>query len=466
MSIVRLLAVLAGATALIVALALTPSVAGAGGGATPGDGASPGGIAVSDPYRDLERARSLVARGEHSLARTYLDTLVIHPGLTGAQRSNAYYYRGFAFHAAGFARSAAQDYMRALDYHTSNIQALMALASLYANGDGVPHDPAEAYRLALMAARNDHPYGALFVGHALLTGTGTPRDISRARYWLTQAAANDLPAALTQLGHSWRPGFTDTPDPERAAGYYRDAIAHGVDDALVALAFMHLNGELEDASRTEALTLLGHAAEREYAPALYILAGLYRDGTASGGEPDYVRAAELCSRAAARGHTPAFALCAYLYGSDTLDERKRAHEYLVAGAERGDSFSQVALADMLLGVGTHDAVAEARRWYRAAAANGNAVAQNNLAWILATSRHDDLRNGREAVAAASAALAQSARPDYLDTMAAAYAEVGDFEQARAVQQRALRELDDDDQALRAEFAERLARYERHEPWRE
>jgi uncharacterized protein len=418
-----------------------------------------------DPHRDLERARSLVTEGERSLARTYLDALVIHPALTGVQRSNAYYYRGYSHFADGFHRSAAQDYMRALDYHTGNPQALMALAYLYANGQGLPRDAAEALRLALKAARSDYGPAALFVGYALLTGTGAERDVLRARFWLQEAADSGLPAALTQLGHSFRGGYTDEPEPDRAALLYRQAISFGVDDALVALAYMHLNGEIEAASQEEAMLLLEQAAERGHAPAFHVLAGLHREGAITG-EPDYLRAAELCARAVELGHTPAFAQCAYLYGSDAVGDLERAHAYLRTGAERGDRFSQIALANMLLGVGERDAVAEALRWYRRAAAEGDALAQNNLAWTSATSRFDDLRDGHEAVVAASAALAQQPSAVFLDTMAAAYAEVGDFDEARATQARALRELNDDDEALRAEFSERLAHYERREPWRE
>jgi TPR repeat protein len=422
--------------------------------------------AAAEPYGDLERARSLVAGAQFGLARAYLDALVIHPELTGVQRSNAYYYRGFSFLADGFYRSAAQDFMRALDYHTGNAQALMALSHLYANGRGVPHDATEALRLALKAARNEHASGALYVGYAFLTGTGTEPDLARARYWLSAAAAEGLPAALTQLAHSYRSRYSNEPDPEHAVELYRQAIARGADDALVALAYMHLNGEIDPASTQEALGYLQLAADRGHAPALHALAELYRDGTASGTGPDYARAAELCSRAAALGHTPAFAHCAYLYGSEALGDPERAARYLRDGAERGDGFSQIALANLLLGAGSRDAVAEAQHWYRQAAAGGDPLAQNNLAWTLATTRYDDLRNGREAVAAASAAIEQRPMPSYLDTMAAAYAELGDFERARTEQMRALGALPADDERMRAEFSERLASYEKGEPWRE
>ena len=61
----------------------------------------------------------------------------------------------------------------------------------------------------------------------------------------------------------------------------------------------------------------------------------------------------------------------------------------------------------------------------------NAHAYNTLAWLLATCAQDRIRDGKKAVAYASKAceMADWKEPDFLDTLAAACAETGDFAQA-------------------------------------
>jgi tetratricopeptide (TPR) repeat protein/cell division septation protein DedD len=68
--------------------------------------------------------------------------------------------------------------------------------------------------------------------------------------------------------------------------------------------------------------------------------------------------------------------------------------------------------------------------------SGYIEAFNSMAWIMATSPDDRLRDGRRAVAYAEKAVGSSP-PDinFLDTLAAAYAEAGRFEEAIAIENR-------------------------------
>ncbi len=90
---------------------------------------------------------------------------------------------------------------------------------------------------------------------------------------------------------------------------------------------------------------------------------------------------------------------------------------------------------------------------------GDHASRNNLAWIMATCPDERYLNGAESVRMASEALAINHEPAYLDTLAAAYAEIGLFEEAVSTQEKFMAALADgadaDDVAA---HEERLALY--------
>lgn len=90
---------------------------------------------------------------------------------------------------------------------------------------------------------------------------------------------------------------------------------------------------------------------------------------------------------------------------------------------------------------------------------------NNLAWVLATAPEDELRNGTRALELATRAceLTNYQQAHILSTLAAAYAENGDFQTARSWSQKCV--------AIAAEpvieqARKELASYEQNKPWRE
>jgi hypothetical protein len=66
------------------------------------------------------------------------------------------------------------------------------------------------------------------------------------------------------------------------------------------------------------------------------------------------------------------------------------------------------------------------------------AAQNELAGALATNPDPSVRDGREALKLAESLVAKSRRVNWLETLAAAHAEAGNFPQAEAVESEARR----------------------------
>lgn len=128
------------------------------------------------------------------------------------------------------------------------------------------------------------------------------------------------------------------------------------------------------------------------------------------------------------------------------------------------SFGLQARADAYLTLGKH---AEAIADYNQAleiAPDDNGVL-NNLAWVLATSPHDELRDSKRALELATKAceVTEYKQAHILSTLAAAYAESGDFAKAVEWSKKAVEIADP---SLHEPLQKELASYEAGKPWRE
>jgi tetratricopeptide (TPR) repeat protein len=95
-------------------------------------------------------------------------------------------------------------------------------------------------------------------------------------------------------------------------------------------------------------------------------------------------------------------------------------------------------------------------------------ARNGLAWLLATCPDDDIRDGAKAVEHATKAceLTNWENAAFVDTLAAAYAESGDFDSAVKQQRKAIELLSEEDEGPRADMEERLKLYQSGKPYRQ
>ncbi len=181
--------------------------------------------------------------------------------------------------------------------------------------------------------------------------------------------------------------------------------------------------------------------------------------------------AELYRLAAEQGYAPAqFDLGGFYYnGLGVPQNYAEALKWYRLAAEQGHAGAQFDLASIYAnGLGVPQDDTEALRWFRLADEQGIAGAQINIAFILATVKDSKLRNGTEAIRLAQQAVADRVDASVAgmrDTLAAAYAEAGQFDNAVREQQRAIKMLRAGELFMVPELESNLALYRRRQPLR-
>ena len=420
-------------------------------------------VLALDSRAYIEKSVTLIESGEYSLARTYLAPALIDYRLSAGERSRAFYLRGYSYLADDLPVAAGKDYNRALEFNPENPAALAALGHLHFRGLGMPRDEIVAFSLYEKAAELDHWGAQIHVGFSYLEGHGVERDVVVARQWLEEPAEAENPAAMNFLARSYRAEFADPAEPELASQWYERAFAAGSADSLVSLAYMHQKGEFGEIDHTEALRLFTKAADAGSSSALVSLGHLYLEGDAV--EADPAQALTFFKQAAEEGNPASYLSLGHLYETGTAVEQNlaTAESWFERGAQDGVAGAQLRLVYLLLSRGESTA---ALRWLAQAAEADNPIAHNDYAWLLATNPDATLRDGELALDYAQRAVAKVQTPAYLDTLAAAYAELGQFAEAVATQERAIALVVDAQSELAAELQGHLLAYRDGKPWRE
>ncbi len=198
-----------------------------------------------------------------------------------------------------------------------------------------------------------------------------------------------------------------------------------------------------------------------------------RDYTTAIRAKDYAKAVAITDRAIARDPSSATLL---IYRSaakrqlrrfnDAMEDLEAARRLAKQQSSRellGFTFGQMSVVRLLEGRGP-----EAQTFFRQAIheSPNDPHVYNEFAWYLATAKAAEIRNGTEAVRLASRACELTRWDDAssLDTLAAAYAETGDFAAATKWQLKALA-LAASDKADATNLSRRLTLYKSHQPYR-
>ena len=221
----------------------------------------------------------------------------------------------------------------------------------------------------------------------------------------------------------------------------------------------------------KSLHALQARAEAGNAQSQYELGMAFLSGKLGGSNVN-AKAVKWFRKAAEQNQTEAQIYLGICYAAGlgvTKDEAESIHWWRQA-AERNNPKAQSILGSCYAdGRGVRKDEAEAVKWYRRAAEHNHADAQRNLAMILATSDDPAIRDGSNAIRFAQKAVAATDRKDstkfgyVLGTLAAAFAETGQFEKAVSTQREAIALLKTEKEKI--EYTSRLKLYEANVPYR-
>jgi uncharacterized protein len=337
-----------------------------------------------------------------------------------------------------------------------------------------------------------------------LEGDGRKADVDKAIQWFEKAAAAGRPIAQVSLAeiYMWN---KERHDPKRAAEFYRAAAQQGVGSAQGILGWLYLAGTSVPQDYEQALKWLTAATRQGDAYGTYMLGLMYHRGEGVPANEDVGR--RLVRRAAELGLVSAWNdVGAMMLGgpADRRDPKLGLH-YLVKAANANDADSQLLLAKLYVagsyvpknltqsahylklaadrkltlatlflsefhakGLGVERNPQLAKKMLSDALRTATLSDRNEFAWMLSVSPVQELRNGELAIQVLAPALAKEAKKPaaYIDTLAAAFAETGDFDRAVAFQIEAIEAVPPMATEMQADLKSRLELYKSHKAYRE
>ncbi len=295
----------------------------------------------------------------------------------------------------------------------------------YANR-GIAYSLLGAYGLAkadLLASVRLNPDHNLTLNHLGIIAQHVDDDVVMAQQWFERAAVNGFAAAEVNLAQLYLLDDSRlTSSPVKARQYLESAAGKGYLLAYVPLARLL---QTSRADRVRALSLLREAFDAGVVDAGFQLGEAHRLGR--GVKQDDKAALDYYRSAAMQGHSGAQNVVGYFYRQ-----------------------GRVVTQDF----------DEAVTWYQLAADQGSVQAANRLAWLLATCPTPSVCNGPAALSLATSVVERERSASSLDSLAAAYARSGQYDEAIEVVESMLRDYGE----AAARYRSRLELYQQGVPF--
>ena len=218
---------------------------------------------------------------------------------------------------------------------SGDARAQNSLGLMYAKGEGVPQNYAEAVKWVRRAAEQGNAAAQFNLGLAHYMGQGVPQnDVEAAKLWRS-AAEQGLAEAQNNFGMMCRNGKGVRQDDAKAVKWIRRAAEQGYAEAQSNLSVSYHAGQGVPQNDVEAVKWARRAAEQGVVQAQFNLGMAYIKG--QGVPQDYVEAVKWVRRAAEQGDARAqFNLSmAYAKGQGVPQDDAKTTMWFYRAAEQG-----------------------------------------------------------------------------------------------------------------------------------
>ena len=253
------------------------------------------------------------------------------------------------------------------------------IGCMYADGQGVAKDDAEAVKWFRKAAEQGEAEAQNRLGLMYRSGKGVAKDEAEAAKWYRKAAEQGLVGAQINLGWTYAKGRGVVKDDAEAAKWFRRAAEQG--DAAIQnwLGRMYEEGNGVAKNEVEAVRWYRMAAEQGDVNAQFNMGRMCVNGR--GVEKDDREAVKWFRKVAEKGDAGGQNWLGAMYknGWGVAKDESEAVKWYRKAAEQGLANGQFNLGTCYLeGCGIAKDETEAVRWYRKAAEGGDAYAQCRL----------------------------------------------------------------------------------------
>jgi TPR repeat protein len=261
------------------------------------------------------------------------------------------------------------------------------LGRWFYEGKLIRRDDALALRWNSAAAEGGNPFAQAWMGDVLAQGlAGVIVDRAASRAWYEKAAQQRHLGALTMLTQAVFADEATEDELARLFALWLNVAQAGDASAQLQVAGFYLEGTGVESSIPEAIKWLRASAENGNAAAQVRLGGLLLQADEAGEAA--AEALALFQQAAARGNIDGeynLGVC-IRRGIGIPADRDKARQHYFNAALKGHPSAQLALGDLLVEIGSSEALIEAFKWYEEASKAGMPEAFFALAHLYETGK--------------------------------------------------------------------------------